>query len=311
MATPLLDLPLLRQHLVFLSQVLEDPECVHTAPSLRSPWKFAPAPAPQLPPIHDSEHPPIWEPPEWWASFCGIINASAGRQRIDPNLKPSRGWLNYGAIALVGSHLIQCGFEESKNLDLAQLAKLHNVTRVLTTHEWRPLVMCQIGATVMFRQLLQDTIAVLPSGENESSAPCTTSNAPQPIETRASERGTQPPTRNRRIKKAEAEILVGDWLTKNATKENAASVTREALHDGTGVSTGQISNTGAWKAFCKRRDEEAKRGLREVPLSDKMQATIPADCPDPAALAALMEEDENERKQNERPRRQKRRHDGA
>lgn len=310
MATSRLNLPLLRQHLVFLSQVLDDPECVHTELPLRSPWKVAPAPAPQLPPIYDSEDPPKWDPPEWWASFCGIVNAAAGRQRIDPNLKPSRGWLNYGAIALVGSHLIQCGFEESTNLDLALLAKLHNVTRVLTTKEWRPLVMCQKGPTVMFRQLLEDTIADLPSGETESITSRTRSDARSPAETRESE-GTPTKRRRKRVTKDEAEILVCGWLEENATKENFASITREAVHNGTCVSTGQISNTAAWKAFCKRRDEEAKPGPREVPLSDKLQATLPADCPDPAALADLMDEQEKERKEDEKPRRHKRRHDGA
>ena len=87
--------------------------------------------------------------------------------------------------------------------------------------------------------------------------------------------GNTPAESNRRgIPRAEAEILVRDWLAKHA-KENPAGITRDAVAAGTGVSTGMVSKTAAWKAFRERRDAEAKPGAREVPLSEQLEAVIP------------------------------------
>jgi hypothetical protein len=108
------------------------------------------------------------------------------------------------------------------------------------------------------------------------------------------------------VSRDEAEMRVRDWLLKHA-KDNPATVTRDAVAAGTGVSTGQVSNTATWKAFRERRDAEAKPGERTIPLTDEMQAAIPADCATPAELAELVEEQEAERAEEER--RHKRRHD--
>lgn len=93
----------------------------------------------------------------------------------------------------------------------------------------------------------------------------------------------------KRIPRAEAEIRVRDWLMQHA-KANPARITRDRVAAGTGVSAGAVSKTAAWKAFRDRRDAEAKRTAREVPLTDAMRAVIPADCETPAELAALIEE---------------------
>ena len=132
-----------------------------------------------------------------------------------------------------------------------------------------------------------------------------------PTEIVKSEGGTPQTGRKRGIPLAEAEILVGDWLKKKARNENASCITRDEVAGETGVSTGQVSKTVAWRAFDTERKKKAKPGPREVPLSEEMQARIPADCTDPALLASLIEEQEKERKQDEKPRRHKLRHDGA
>jgi hypothetical protein len=46
--------------------------------------------------------------------------------------------------------------------------------------------------------------------------------------------------------------------------------------------------------------------MREIPLTEAMQAAIPADCEDPGELAALIEE--QQRELAEESRRQRRRH---
>lgn len=127
------------------------------------------------------------------------------------------------------------------------------------------------------------------------------SNGPPPPNATQQSEGRTPEG----VPKLEAETRVSDWLLKNA-KDDPASVTRDAVAAGTGVSAGGVSNTSAWQAFRDRRDAEAKPGERNVPLSDRMQAAIPADCATPDELAELIEEQEAERAKEER--RHKRRH---
>lgn len=128
--------------------------------------------------------------------------------------------------------------------------------------------------------------------------------SPPPAGGKTSEEGKKVRGRNR-IPKAETESRIRDWLTKHA-KENPASITRDAVAAGTGLSAGKVSNSDAWKAFRDRRDAEAKPAARNVPLSATMQAAIPADCPRPDELAALIEEQKAE--EAEESRRHKRRH---
>src|SRR5262249_2907179 len=120
-----------------------------------------------------------------------------------------------------------------------------------------------------------------------------------------SEGGTPGKSRSKCIPRDEAAILVRDWLEKNA-KDDPASITRDAVADGTGVSAGQVSNTPAWKVFRDRRDAERKPPVREVPLSDTMQAVVAADCETPDELAELIEEQKADKAEQER--RHKRRH---
>jgi hypothetical protein len=115
----------------------------------------------------------------------------------------------------------------------------------------------------------------------------------------------KPTGRRKGTPREEAEILVREWLMKNA-KDDPASITRDAVHVGTGISTGQISQTAAWKAFIERRNAEAKPRAREIPLTDTMQAVVPDDYAKPDELAALIEEQRLD--EAEENRRHKRRH---
>ncbi|HJZ53636.1 MAG TPA: hypothetical protein VKE74_01680, partial [Gemmataceae bacterium] len=133
--------------------------------------------------------------------------------------------------------------------------------------------------------------------------------APQPDGTERGEEGKPGGKRQKPISRAEAEVLVREWLAQHA-KDNPTDVTRDGIAAGTGVSTGMVSTTTAWKVFRDRRAAEAKPMAREVPLSEKMEAVIPANCPNPAELAALIEEQEREKAEEDRlpERRHKRRH---
>ncbi len=118
--------------------------------------------------------------------------------------------------------------------------------------------------------------------------------------------------RPKRTTRAEAEVLVRDWLTKHA-KDNPAAVTRDAVAAGTGVSAGTVSNTAAWQAFRDRRDAESKPGARNIPLSDQLEAVIPHGTAGKAeseqrdaVLNKLIEEQEADAAEDNR--RQKRRH---
>jgi hypothetical protein len=108
-----------------------------------------------------------------------------------------------------------------------------------------------------------------------------------------------------RIPRAEAEVLVRDWLEANA-KGNPAGVTRDAVVKGTGVSAGQVSKLAPWKAFLERRAAATRPTAREIPLTDAMQAALPSDCETPDVVAELIEEQNAEAAEQER--RRKRRH---
>jgi hypothetical protein len=113
-------------------------------------------------------------------------------------------------------------------------------------------------------------------------------------------KGGKPPAgRSKRIPRAEAEIRVREWLFVHA-KDNPLGIRRDALAKDTGVSTGQVSNTAAWKSFRERRDAETKPGVREVPLTAAMQAVMPSDSEKPDELAALIEEQRKDKAEQER-----------
>jgi hypothetical protein len=88
---------------------------------------------------------------------------------------------------------------------------------------------------------------------------------------------------------AEAELRVRGWLLRYA-KTDPASVTRDAVAEGTGVSSGQVSRTTAWQAFRERRDAERSPVTRAIPLTDGMLSVIPDEAKIPAELASLIEE---------------------
>lgn len=105
-----------------------------------------------------------------------------------------------------------------------------------------------------------------------------------------------------KIPKKEREIRVRSWLDANA-KGDPNAVSRDRIAAETGVSTGGVSDTDAWIAFKEERDKRRKPVAREIPLSERMQAAIPADCPDPAELAELIEAQRADRAKDERRRR--------
>ena len=148
---------------------------------------------------------------------------------------------------------------------------------------------------------LDEAVKRLRAGSNpppvESSLP--------PTEMREREGGTQQKNKGKGIPFEEAMIIVREWLEKNA-KANPDDVTRDAIAAATGVSAGNVSKTPAWKAFDEHRKAEAKLRVREVPLTDAMQAIIPDDLETPAELAELIEEQQAE--EAEQSRRQQRRH---
>ncbi|HEY2787425.1 MAG TPA: hypothetical protein VGJ05_20890 [Fimbriiglobus sp.] len=102
---------------------------------------------------------------------------------------------------------------------------------------------------------------------------------------------------------AEAEILVREWLNKNA-KVNPGAVLRDGVAAETGVSRGNVSKSAAWKAFQEKRNAKKKPGVRELRLPESMQAILPAACvrPDePSELFELIEaQAEDQRRQTRR-----------
>jgi hypothetical protein len=203
MATSLFDLSRLRQHLVFLSQILVDPECVHSDLAPGQPWEFTLFPGPCWPTIYyvavevdDRTVRKEWNPPKWWVAFCEALNKSAGHQLIDPNLEPCPGWKIFGAVALVTAHLTKSEFDQANELDRTLKRMLHDLINVLMTYrKWHELVMCDPITTRAFGQLLNDTLAFIRSGEGQSTVLCTTSISEQPNGKKRSEGRTVPSDR--------------------------------------------------------------------------------------------------------------------
>lgn len=113
------------------------------------------------------------------------------------------------------------------------------------------------------------------------------------------------------IPASEAEVRVREWLAANA-KADPASITRDAVAAGAGVSGGAVSKSAAWKAFRQRRDADSTPVPREVPLSNAMLVNIPAvgDAEELDALIRQQAEDDasDERGQGKKSRRHERRH---
>lgn len=80
-------------------------------------------------------------------------------------------------------------------------------------------------------------------------------------------------TKKRDIPKAEAEILVRDWLFKHA-KEDPWKINVRRIEKDTRVSTGQISKLSCWQAFRIERDELRNSEPRTVILNEMMIAEV-------------------------------------
>lgn len=143
---------------------------------------------------------------------------------------------------------------------------------------------------------------------------------PPPPNNATTERDNPPADPKKGMSLAEANILVRDYLAANA-KDNPAAIRRDDVAKATGVSTGLVSNTPAWKAFQEQRKKEKKIKERIIPLSKKVAACIPCDNNEPAEAAAqqikalLDEQKADEAEQNQRhaqreeARRRNRRHE--
>jgi hypothetical protein len=114
--------------------------------------------------------------------------------------------------------------------------------------------------------------------------------------------GSQPPPGRRRkkgIPKAQANILVADYLRRHAGDPD--SVTVLAISRATGVSTGQISRLPSFRAFHderKERREQSPTKPRTVPLAEGMLAVVPdGAATDPSEEAARRELEELIREQ--------------
>jgi hypothetical protein len=113
------------------------------------------------------------------------------------------------------------------------------------------------------------------------------------------------PSKKKGVPHDEAEILVREWLAANA-KENPAAVRRDTIAEETGLSTGAVSGTSAWKAFNQRRKTNSKPTAREIQLSPGVLATMPSGTEKDGMLSDIIEDQRADQKKDER--RQTRRH---
>ena len=80
-------------------------------------------------------------------------------------------------------------------------------------------------------------------------------------------------TKKRDIPKAEADILVREWLFEHA-KDDPKTMTVRRISEDTGVSIGQFPKLTSWKLFKNKRDELRNSEPRTVPLDEIMIAKI-------------------------------------
>lgn len=211
------------------------------------------------------------------------------RRWADPD--PGRHWSQRPTASTVSRPICEPGWW------LVRLNNVFRLSRVAVDEMLRNVSSTNTGECA--RDELRQVAEQIP----QQQAPATSAAgppAPSPAVT-VEGKGGKP----RKVPKAEAEILVSNWLLQNA-KDDPASVTREACATDTGVSTGGVTNTVIWQAFQRRRKAEAKPGERKIPLTDEMKAAIPADCATPHELAELIEAQQAEKAEEER--RHKRRH---
>lgn len=108
-----------------------------------------------------------------------------------------------------------------------------------------------------------------------------------------------------RIPKDEANILVREYLEHSIA--DPFSITREMVAAATGVSTGGVSNTNAWKAFDEERKRLKPARSREVQVNDmNMFANIPNNTVSSVELEQLIKEQEDDTENDKRN--QNRRH---
>jgi len=111
----------------------------------------------------------------------------------------------------------------------------------------------------------------------------------------------QSPQKRKRVTIAEADAKVQLWFAAHA-KVPPRNIRRDTVATETGLGAGTVSRTPAWTKFREANKPQKARMAREVQLTSGMQCTIPGNCPDPATLVELMEAQEAELAEDERPR---------
>lgn len=107
-------------------------------------------------------------------------------------------------------------------------------------------------------------------------------------------KGGEPPegdkgTGGEQVPHMEAEVRVQDYLKKTAAAD-LAKVTRDAIAAATGVSTGGVSMTAAWRVFIDQRKATKTPSVKTVPLTGAMLAVIPDKTETPTELDELIQE---------------------
>jgi hypothetical protein len=103
--------------------------------------------------------------------------------------------------------------------------------------------------------------------------------------------GSKTRSGGRRVPRAEANVLVRDWLQKHG-KADPEKVTLRAVAEATGVSTGGVAKTSAWKVFEEERKKRRRGALRTVPLSEGILRNKGDDTEDSPPENAIQREDE-------------------
>jgi hypothetical protein len=106
-----------------------------------------------------------------------------------------------------------------------------------------------------------------------------------------------------RIRRAEAEQLVRDYLKRIAATGDVLTVTRNGVAHALGISGAMVSRTAAWKAFQEKRSTLRKPGERTIPLSDEMLCVLGKEDEE---LQRLIDEQTADREADEWPVRRRR-----
>jgi hypothetical protein len=299
-----LDLSHIKQTIETFYRLLENPR--YTLPDLAVPEGWQPCPPSTtlaIQPIVEN-----WSPPNWWVSFCDAIydpDDPDGR-RLDPKTPPPLTGVFRALSELLLAQLMPSGVfrpddgpDHVDDIVDSQLDESQKLALVNVCHELAPWgafqkIMEGKGTRLRFKKLLEDAMNAL--GDKTGSATSTTAIAKA----------------KQKIPVREANERVAAYL-KNYGKNDPSKVTIRAVKEATGVPTGSIAKTAAWKAFegeRKKRRPPAKP--RNIALSDQMRAAIPdartnspAEIETEKELSDLIAEQKHDKEADERPRKRR------